>query len=149
MYVDFYIRRLNAETQPARMPSAASVKLDKQLAPDTALVDSSSQNTPIRQALVIIEHKIRNLEKRKVIIHLLHSIRRQLIPAKFKRELSRVYRSCLLIRFVGCVFLMPHIFSPNYQQKNPILLLNCILFIGLNNNKDFNEILSEITSLFE
>lgn len=50
------------------MPSAASVKVEKQLTPESALVDSSStpQNTPIKQGLVIIEHKIRNLEKRKV-----------------------------------------------------------------------------------
>lgn len=48
------------------MPSAASVKVDKQITSESALVDSTQQNTPIRQALVIIEHKIRNLEKRKV-----------------------------------------------------------------------------------
>lgn len=54
------------------MPSAASVKVDKQInsSESSALVESGStqqnNNTPIRQALVIIEHKIRNLEKRKV-----------------------------------------------------------------------------------
>lgn len=51
------------------MPSAASVKVDKQITSESSLVDannSQQQNTPIRQALVIIEHKIRNLEKRKV-----------------------------------------------------------------------------------
>lgn len=48
------------------MPSAASVKVDKQITSESALLDTSSQQNPIRQALVIIEHKIRNLEKRKV-----------------------------------------------------------------------------------
>lgn len=49
------------------MPSAANIKMDKQITSETASVDSASnqQNTPIRQAIVIIEHKIRNLEKRK------------------------------------------------------------------------------------
>lgn len=51
------------------MPSAASVKIDKQLPPsaETALTDNgNSTATPLRQAITIIEHKIRNLEKRKV-----------------------------------------------------------------------------------
>lgn len=58
------------------MPSAASVKVEKLPANNSAnnvaatsaapLVDSVDNNSPIRQALVIIEHKIRNLEKRKV-----------------------------------------------------------------------------------
>ncbi|GLV35799.1 Caprin [Carabus blaptoides fortunei] len=49
------------------MPSAANIKMDKQITSETASVDSASnqQNTPIRQGIVIIEHKIRNLEKRK------------------------------------------------------------------------------------
>lgn len=48
------------------MPSAASVKIDKQINPENALADSSQNLTPLRQAITIIEHKIRNLEKRKV-----------------------------------------------------------------------------------
>lgn len=48
------------------MPSAASVKIDKQPNPENALADSSQNLTPLRQAVTIIEHKIRNLEKRKV-----------------------------------------------------------------------------------
>lgn len=48
------------------MPSAANVKIDKQINSDTALPDCSSNTvTPLRQAITIIEHKIRNLEKRK------------------------------------------------------------------------------------
>ncbi|XP_056642240.1 caprin homolog [Diorhabda sublineata] len=47
------------------MPSAASVKIDKQINPENALADSSQNLTPLRQAITIIEHKIRNLEKRK------------------------------------------------------------------------------------
>ncbi|CAH0560846.1 unnamed protein product [Brassicogethes aeneus] len=44
------------------MPSAASnVKVEKQIS-DNALADNS---TPLRQAITVIEHKIRNLEKRK------------------------------------------------------------------------------------
>lgn len=57
------------------MPSAASVKVEKpssnisvnnmaQIA--TIQTENVDNNSPIRQALVIIEHKIRNLEKRKV-----------------------------------------------------------------------------------
>lgn len=49
------------------MPSAANVKIDKQINSDTALGDASGNaSTPIRQAITVIEHKIRNLEKRKV-----------------------------------------------------------------------------------
>ncbi|CAG9861727.1 unnamed protein product [Phyllotreta striolata] len=47
------------------MPSAASVKIDKQINPENALADSTQNLTPLRQAITIIEHKIRNLEKRK------------------------------------------------------------------------------------
>ena len=48
------------------MPSAANVKIDKQINSDTALPEcSGSTVTPLRQAITIIEHKIRNLEKRK------------------------------------------------------------------------------------
>ncbi|XP_066145779.1 caprin homolog [Euwallacea fornicatus] len=49
------------------MPSAANVKVDKQISPaENALVDNgNSATTPLRQAITIIEHKIRNLEKRK------------------------------------------------------------------------------------
>lgn len=48
------------------MPSAANVKIDKQISSENALADSAANSTPIRQAITIIEHKIRNLEKRKV-----------------------------------------------------------------------------------
>lgn len=41
------------------MPSAASVKCDKQASSEAA------DNSPVRQIMLIIEHKIRNLEKRK------------------------------------------------------------------------------------
>lgn len=49
------------------MPSAASVKIDKQLpSAEIALADNGNTTaTPLRQAVTIIEHKIRNLEKRK------------------------------------------------------------------------------------
>nr|XP_023011951.1 caprin homolog [Leptinotarsa decemlineata] len=47
------------------MPSAASVKIDKQISPENALADSTQNLTPVRQAITVIEHKIRNLEKRK------------------------------------------------------------------------------------
>lgn len=52
------------------MPSAASVKIDKQINPENALADPSQNLTPLRQAITIIEHKIRNLEKRKVSLKL-------------------------------------------------------------------------------
>lgn len=42
------------------MPSASTVKVAKEA--------STEALEPLRQALVIIEHKIRNLEKRKVSI---------------------------------------------------------------------------------
>lgn len=56
------------------MPSAANVKIDKHISTENATVESSStsssasnnNSTPLRQAITIIEHKIRNLEKRKV-----------------------------------------------------------------------------------
>lgn len=52
------------------MPSAASAKLEKQASGNqtesSSADNNNANNTPIRQALVIIEHKIRNLEKRKV-----------------------------------------------------------------------------------
>lgn len=48
------------------MPSAANVKIDKSgISSETALPDANQPNTPIRQAVTIVEHKIRNLEKRK------------------------------------------------------------------------------------
>ncbi|KAJ8947517.1 hypothetical protein NQ318_004994 [Aromia moschata] len=47
------------------MPSAASVKIDKQINQENALADSSQNLTPLRQAITIIEHKIRNLEKKE------------------------------------------------------------------------------------
>lgn len=47
------------------MPSAANVKIDKQISSENALPDSSNAS-PLRQAITVIEHKIRNLEKRKV-----------------------------------------------------------------------------------
>ncbi|KAK9870339.1 hypothetical protein WA026_006424 [Henosepilachna vigintioctopunctata] len=48
------------------MPSAANVKIDKQISPESSgLAESSVSSTPLRQAITIIEHKIRNLEKRK------------------------------------------------------------------------------------
>jgi len=46
------------------MPSALSAKIEKQSSPEV-VIDNS---TPIRQVLVVIEHKIRNLEKRKVFL---------------------------------------------------------------------------------
>lgn len=46
------------------MPSAANVKLDKQINAESSLAESNS-TSPLRQAITIIEHKIRNLEKRK------------------------------------------------------------------------------------
>lgn len=57
------------------MPSAASVKLDKPqtnnstaivAAKETTAVENVDNSSPIRQVIVIIDHKIRNLEKRKV-----------------------------------------------------------------------------------
>lgn len=51
-----------------RMPSAASVKIEKPAGAATAdngLVDNANV-TPLRQAITVVEHKIRNLEKRKV-----------------------------------------------------------------------------------
>lgn len=48
------------------MPSAANHKIDKQLSPENALADSSGASTPLRQVITLVEHKIRNLEKRKV-----------------------------------------------------------------------------------
>lgn len=53
----------------ATMPSAANVKIDKQINPENALAESSQNLTSLRQAITIIEHKIRNLEKRKVSIY--------------------------------------------------------------------------------
>ncbi|XP_060531582.1 caprin-1-like [Cylas formicarius] len=51
------------------MPSAANVKIDKQISPENALAEPSGTNnsnlTPLKQGITIIEHKIRNLEKRK------------------------------------------------------------------------------------
>lgn len=49
------------------MPSAANVKIDKQISStESALAESGNAVlTPLRQAITIIEHKIRNLEKRK------------------------------------------------------------------------------------
>ncbi|RZB77496.1 caprin -like [Asbolus verrucosus] len=47
------------------MPSAANVKIDKQVSPENALADSSGSSTPLRQVITLVEHKIRNLEKRK------------------------------------------------------------------------------------
>lgn len=57
------------------MPSAASVKLDKPqtnnstanvAAKEPIAVENVDNSSPIRQVIVIIDHKIRNLEKRKV-----------------------------------------------------------------------------------
>ncbi|XP_044255650.1 caprin homolog [Tribolium madens] len=45
------------------MPSASNVKIDKQVSPEASLPDSNS--TPLRQVITLVEHKIRNLEKRK------------------------------------------------------------------------------------
>lgn len=58
------------------MPSAASVKIDKQLpSAEIALADNGNTTaTPLRQAITIIEHKIRNLEKRKVSLVKLPSV---------------------------------------------------------------------------
>lgn len=48
------------------MPSAANVKNDKHSSPDgNGAPENSGSLTPLRQAITIIEHKIRNLEKRK------------------------------------------------------------------------------------
>ncbi|KAJ8922765.1 hypothetical protein NQ315_007800 [Exocentrus adspersus] len=47
------------------MPSAANVKIDKQVNSENSLAEPSSNLSPLRQAITIIEHKIRNLEKRK------------------------------------------------------------------------------------
>ncbi|KAJ3658431.1 hypothetical protein Zmor_010168 [Zophobas morio] len=47
------------------MPSAANVKVDKQVSPENALPESSGTSTPLRQVITLVEHKIRNLEKRK------------------------------------------------------------------------------------
>jgi caprin-1 len=44
------------------MPSAATAKLEKQA--------STEAVEPIRQVITVLEHKIRNLEKRKVRISL-------------------------------------------------------------------------------
>lgn len=50
------------------MPSASSIKLEKQQSSNAKnaaeVVDDNS--SPIRQVIMIFEHKIRNLEKRKV-----------------------------------------------------------------------------------
>ncbi|ENN80567.1 hypothetical protein YQE_03019, partial [Dendroctonus ponderosae] len=49
------------------MPSAANVKIDKSAcSAENALPDNGNgATTPLRQAITVIEHKIRNLEKRK------------------------------------------------------------------------------------
>ncbi|KAH1026819.1 caprin homolog isoform X1 [Dendroctonus ponderosae] len=49
------------------MPSAANVKIDKPASSaENALPDNGNgATTPLRQAITVIEHKIRNLEKRK------------------------------------------------------------------------------------
>lgn len=57
------------------MPSAASVKVDKSstnnsavnvAGKETTAAENVDNSSPIRQVIVIIDHKIRNLEKRKV-----------------------------------------------------------------------------------
>lgn len=69
--------------------------------------NSKSQNlTPIQQILLIIEHKIRNLEKRKVNFHFIHAFSRKL-PAKS--------------------FLVP--FFP-LQEKIKMASLNSVFFIS-------------------
>lgn len=57
------------------MPSAASVKIDKTISAENALAESAANSTPLRQAITIIEHKIRNLEKRKVRLSSFFSLR--------------------------------------------------------------------------
>ncbi|XP_044735987.1 caprin homolog [Chrysoperla carnea] len=62
------------------MPSASSVKTEKVASQEVASSESSSktdqQNTPIRQAIVIIEHKIRNLDKRKAKLETYRELQR-------------------------------------------------------------------------
>lgn len=48
------------------MPASVSAKLEKQQSSTVATAAEVVDNSPIRQVLVIVEHKIRNLEKRKV-----------------------------------------------------------------------------------
>ncbi|KRT80289.1 hypothetical protein AMK59_7361, partial [Oryctes borbonicus] len=49
-----------------KMPSAANLKIDKPLSTENSVNESNPNAvTPLRQAITTIEHKIRNLEKRK------------------------------------------------------------------------------------
>ena len=50
------------------MPSAANVKIEIPISAENNATSDTSTNsiTPLRQAITMIEHKIRNLEKRKV-----------------------------------------------------------------------------------
>lgn len=54
--------------QSVKMPAAANGKVEKPAsAAENALPDNGNgASTPLRQAITVIEHKIRNLEKRKV-----------------------------------------------------------------------------------
>ncbi|GJQ86618.1 hypothetical protein Trydic_g15722, partial [Trypoxylus dichotomus] len=48
------------------MPSAANLKIDKPLSAENSVNEANQTAvTPLRQAITTIEHKIRNLEKRK------------------------------------------------------------------------------------
>lgn len=57
------------------MPSAANLKIDKPLPAENSVnVNDTNPNvvTPLRQAITTVEHKIRNLEKRKVTCNIIH-----------------------------------------------------------------------------
>lgn len=69
------------------MPSAANAKSEKP-------ASSEDKDTPIRQIMTIIEHKIRNLEKRKVSKYNVNDINKMFnVPVLV--ECSIVLKTCL------------------------------------------------------
>lgn len=63
--------RISKIEETVKMPSAANLKIEKPLSTENSVNESNPNAvTPLRQAITTIEHKIRNLEKRKVVINL-------------------------------------------------------------------------------
>lgn len=114
--VSYFGAKLNRKTKTfKKMPSAANHKIDKQVSPENAFPDLSFAMSLVRQNNTLLEHKIRNLEKRKVSWKIFNNI---LEPHFFQRMEPIVTKDPCFKKISICLFIINfQCFSPNW---NPI-----------------------------
>lgn len=117
--------------QGVKMPSAANVKIDKQISSaENALADTGSTViTPLRQAITIIEHKIRNLEKRKVSYKPMMIAIYPAIPKNIS-HVRPFFLSILICFFLSRTSIFIYIILSTIYFYFCILVFNCSCCVG-------------------